>query len=147
MNAWNKASPSIVSVLPTWPGFKKPGFGAPPGTAPEGTGIVITTSGHILTASHVISRAKKIEIRDINGNKFDADLIFNDIKTDLAIIKAEIKYQIAMQELESKYDDDTSKLEREKDHIYRQILDRAKNDPDKLDRLLEEMGINEVKKS
>jgi thioesterase domain-containing protein len=63
------------------------------------------------------------------------------------IIKAEIKYQIAMQELESKYDDDTSKLEREKDHIYRQILDRAKNDPDKLDRLLEEMGINEVKKS
>ena len=88
--AWNKASPSVVSVLPTWPGFKKPGFGAPPGTAPEGTGIVITTSGHILTASHVISRAKKIEIRDINGNKFDADLIFNDIKTDLAIIKAEI---------------------------------------------------------
>ena len=90
VNAWNKASPSIVSVLPTWPGFKKPGFGAPPGTAPEGTGIVITTSGHILTASHVISRAIKIEIRDINGNKFDADLIFNDIKTDLAIIKAEI---------------------------------------------------------
>ncbi len=70
--------------------FKKPGFGAPPGTAPEGTGIVITTSGHILTASYVINRANKIEIRDINGNKFDADLIFNDIKTDLAIIKAEI---------------------------------------------------------
>ena len=23
VNAWNKASPSIVSVLPTWPGFKK----------------------------------------------------------------------------------------------------------------------------
>tara|TARA_B100000925_G_scaffold157121_1_gene118030 strand:- start:182 stop:397 length:216 start_codon:yes stop_codon:yes gene_type:complete len=36
VKAWNKASPSIVSVLPTWPGFKKPGFGAPPGTAPEG---------------------------------------------------------------------------------------------------------------
>ena len=90
VNAWNKASLSIVSVLPTWPGFKKPGFGAPPGIAPEGTGIVITTSGHILTASYVINRANKIEIRDINGNKFDADLIFNDIKTDLAIIKAEI---------------------------------------------------------
>ena len=90
ITAWDKASPSVVSVLPTWPGFKKPGFGAPPGTAPEGTGIVISSLGHILTASHVISRAKKIEIRDINGNKFDAILIFNDIKTDLAIIKAEI---------------------------------------------------------
>ena len=62
------------------------------------------------------------------------------------IIKAEIKYQIAMQELEKKYDDKNSKLERDKDHIYRQILDRAKDDPDKLDSILEDMGINEVKK-
>ena len=62
------------------------------------------------------------------------------------IIKAEIKYQIAMQELEKKYDDSNSKLERDKDHIYRQILDRAKDDPDKLDSILEDMGINEVKK-
>lgn len=62
------------------------------------------------------------------------------------IIKAEIKYQIAMQELEKKYDDKNSKLEREKDHIYKQILDRAKHDPDKLDSILEDMGINEVKK-
>ena len=63
------------------------------------------------------------------------------------LIKAEIKYQIAMQELEKKYDDKNSKLEREKDHVYRQILNRAKDDPDKLDRILEDMGINEVKKS
>ena len=62
------------------------------------------------------------------------------------IIKAEIKYQIAMQELEKKYDDKNSKLERDKDHIYRQILNRAKDDPDKLDSILEDMGINEVKK-
>ena len=62
------------------------------------------------------------------------------------LIKAEIKYQIAMQELEKKYDDKNSKLEREKDHIYKQILNRAKDDPDKIDRILEDMGINEVKK-
>ena len=62
------------------------------------------------------------------------------------IIKAEIKYQIAMQELEKKYDDKNSKLEREKDHIYRKILNKAKNDPDELDSILKDMGINEVKK-
>ncbi len=90
ITAWEKAAPSVVSVLPTWPGFKKPGFGAPPGTAPEGTGIVISSLGHILTASHVVKRAKLIEIRDINGNKFLAKLILDDPKTDLAIIKAEI---------------------------------------------------------
>ena len=90
ITAWDKASPSVVSVLPTWPGFKKPGFGAPPGTAPEGTGIVISSLGHILTASHVVKKAKSIEIRDINGNKFIAKLILDDPNTDLAIIKAEI---------------------------------------------------------
>ncbi|OUV75408.1 MAG: hypothetical protein CBC91_07405 [Rickettsiales bacterium TMED131] len=63
------------------------------------------------------------------------------------LIKAEIKYQIAMQELEKKYDDKTSKLERDKDHVYKKILNRAKDDPDKLDSILEDMGINEVKKS
>ena len=51
-----------------------------------------------------------------------------------------------MQELEKKYDDKNSKLERDKDHIYKQILNRAKDDPDKLDSILEDMGINEVKK-
>jgi hypothetical protein len=63
------------------------------------------------------------------------------------LAKAELKYQIAMEELEKKYDDRSSKLERDKDHEYKKILDRAKDDPDKLDSILEDMGINEVKKS
>jgi hypothetical protein len=62
------------------------------------------------------------------------------------IVKAEIKYQIAIKELEKKYDDETSKLTREKDHVYKQLLDRAKDNPDELDRILSDMGINEVKK-
>ena len=62
------------------------------------------------------------------------------------IIKAEIKYQIAMQELDKKYDDENSKIEREKDHIYKRILEKAKSDPDKLDSILKDMGINEVEK-
>ena len=54
INAWEIASLTVVSVLPTWPGYDKPGFGAPPGTAPEGTGIIVSSDGLILTASHVI---------------------------------------------------------------------------------------------
>ena len=38
--------------------FKKLGFGAPLGIAPEGKGVLITVSGYILTASRFISRAK-----------------------------------------------------------------------------------------
>jgi hypothetical protein len=62
------------------------------------------------------------------------------------LIKAELKYKIAMEALEKKYDDENSKLKREKDHIYKQTLSQAKNDPDKLDRILTNMGITETKK-
>ena len=88
--AWINASPSVVSVLPTWPGFEKPGFGAPAGTAPEGSGVIISNQGLIVTASHVISRATEVLIRDIKGNKYEAEIVFNDPKTDLAMLKAGI---------------------------------------------------------
>ncbi|MDG2356625.1 MAG: trypsin-like peptidase domain-containing protein [Paracoccaceae bacterium] len=95
-NAWENASPSVVSIAPTWPGYNKPGFGSPPGTAPEGTGIVLTEDGHILTASHVIEKAKQIKIRDISGLEFEAHLLFDYPKADLAIIKAEINIKPIM---------------------------------------------------
>ena len=86
--AWENASLSVVSVAPTWPGYDKPGFGSPPGTAPEGTGIVLSENGHILTASHVIKKATQIKIRDISGLEFEAQLLFDDPKTDLAVIQS-----------------------------------------------------------
>ena len=51
-----------------------------------------------------------------------------------------------MKKLEQKYTDKNSELIREKDHIYKQTLSQAKNDPDKLDQILKDMGITEVKK-
>lgn len=91
INAWKIASPSVVTILPTWPGFDKPGFGAPPGSAPEGTGIVISTDGYILTASHVVTKATEIKVRDITGQIVTAKQIFNSPETDLAILETELK--------------------------------------------------------
>ncbi len=90
VTAWKIASPSVVSVAPTWPGYQNPGFGAPPGTAPEGTGVILSKEGHILTASHVISKAIKIKVRDISGKEFEAKVLFDDPITDLAVIKVKI---------------------------------------------------------
>lgn len=87
---WEIASPSVVSVLPTWPGYKKPGFGAPAGTAPEGSGVIVSNNGLIVTASHVVSRATDVIVRDINGNRFNAEIIFDDPLTDLALLKTKI---------------------------------------------------------
>ncbi len=63
----------------------------PPGTAPEGTGIIVSSDGLILTASHVISKATDVKVRDIKGELFSAKIIKNSISTDLALLKTELK--------------------------------------------------------
>ena len=69
---WITAQESIVVVNPTWPGYAKPGFGAPPGTAPAGAGFYYNvdngeTSPFIITAAHVVKKAKSIEIINFSG--------------------------------------------------------------------------------
>ena len=64
---WIAANESIVVVNTTWPGYAKPGFGAPPGTATAGAGCYYSvdnekTSPYIITAAHVVKKAKSIEI-------------------------------------------------------------------------------------
>ena len=90
---WDQSSKSVVSVLPTWPGYKKPGFGAPSGTSPQGTGVLISDDGLVITASHVISRATEVQVREISGKVYVAEIIFNDPITDLAVLKTNILNQ------------------------------------------------------
>lgn len=85
---------SVIAVLPTWPGYNRPGFGAPPGTAPEGTGFVVTppdgkaaSSVYLLTAAHVVDRATRIEILSPDGVRADARLLVSDPQTDLALLE------------------------------------------------------------
>ena len=52
-----------------------------------GTGILIDTQGHILTNSHVVGGATKIQVQLADGREFTAKLIGTDPKTDLAVIK------------------------------------------------------------
>jgi S1-C subfamily serine protease len=91
-NAWKNAYKSTVIVLPTWPGYNKPGFGAPKGTAPAGTGFFISANGndaslsnHIMTAAHVIRDSKIVEIENYNGKSEKVEIILIDYKTDIAI--------------------------------------------------------------
>ena len=91
---WPAAAPSVVVIEPTWPGYNRPGFGAPPGTAPAGTGMFIGTgdrSNHLVTAAHVITRATEIEIVTEDGMRHAAAVIAVDNQRDIAILETKLK--------------------------------------------------------
>lgn len=55
-----------------------------------GTGIVLTSSGEILTNNHVVEGATKIEVTDIgNGKTYAGTVAGYDVSSDIAVIKLE----------------------------------------------------------
>ncbi|MEX0923379.1 MAG: trypsin-like peptidase domain-containing protein [Rhodovibrionaceae bacterium] len=81
------ALPSVVSVLPVWPGYAQGGQGAPPGSAPEGSGFAIAPGGQIATALHVVAQAERIDVRLADGRVLPAELLAGDPASDLALLR------------------------------------------------------------
>ena len=55
----------------------------------SGSGIIITTSGYIVTNQHVITDASEISIILNSGEELQATLVGQDEKTDIAVLKVE----------------------------------------------------------
>jgi serine protease Do len=54
-----------------------------------GSGFIITQDGYVVTNNHVIEKATDIQVVLQNGDKFKAEVIGKDPKTDLAVLKFE----------------------------------------------------------
>ncbi|WP_153769690.1 trypsin-like peptidase domain-containing protein [Labrenzia sp. CE80] len=78
---------SVVSVLPVWPGKPQGGGGTAPGSAPEGSGVVVGENGLVATAFHVIEPAERIDVRLADGRILPAELIGQDKASDIALLK------------------------------------------------------------
>ncbi len=55
----------------------------------HGSGVVVSADGYIITAYHVVTGTKKIEIIFNDGTKADATIVRKNMEADLALIKIE----------------------------------------------------------
>ena len=53
----------------------------------QGSGFVISPDGYVVTNNHVIDDASKIQVSFDQDNKYDAELVGTDQRTDLALLK------------------------------------------------------------
>jgi serine protease Do len=65
----------------------KEGDDGPLAREAKGSGVLVTSSGYILTNFHVIDKANKIGVRLYDHREFDAKVIGRDPDTDLAVLK------------------------------------------------------------
>jgi len=98
------ASPAVVNIYSAKLVSKKPStedllqyyFN---GTTPKsskletslGSGVIMTTAGHIITNNHVVSGAQEIQVLLTDGRNARAKVIGTDPETDLAILKIDLK--------------------------------------------------------
>jgi S1-C subfamily serine protease len=87
--AAEKVSPSVVYIEVQQPikSRRRNLPRMPRETNSRGSGFVFTPDGFILTNSHVVHDARKIEVTVSGGRKYDAQLIGDDPDTDLAVIR------------------------------------------------------------
>ncbi len=89
INAAEKVSPSVVHVIVHHQlrGRRTLHSRFPQEARGSGSAFVFTPDGFILTNSHVVHRATKVEVALADGRRFDANLVGDDPDTDLAVIR------------------------------------------------------------
>ena len=80
-----KAGPAVVGVVSKMKTTSF--FGMTQEQQGGGSGIIIKSDGYIITNQHVIEGASSVTVVLSNGKEYEAELIGQDKKTDLAVIK------------------------------------------------------------
>jgi S1-C subfamily serine protease len=89
IGASEKISPAVVNIdVGQQPrGQQAADPRRPPETRGSGSGFIFTPDGFIMTNSHVVHQANKIEVTLSDGRRFHADLVGDDPDTDIAVVR------------------------------------------------------------
>ena len=58
----------------------------------QGSGVIVTASGRILTNSHVVDKATEIKVLLSDGSEYTAKVVGKDPKADLAVLQLEGRF-------------------------------------------------------
>ncbi len=85
-SVYNNVSPSVVSITSQSTTYSF--FGGPQTEEGAGTGMIISSSGYILTNKHVVpSGTQTVQVTTADGKQYTAQVVSRDSSNDLAVIK------------------------------------------------------------